>query len=79
MPNSTGSGYSSAAAGGPGMWPPQHWQGGDGQPPQGQPNMAGQAAANHQAQPEEFSDMLRMLDPQPEFSDLSGMFNTFTD
>lgn len=59
------------------MWP-QHWQGGAAeatQNPQGQhpPPPNGQ-------QNEEFSDVLRMLDPPgQEFNDLSGMFNTFQD
>lgn len=62
---------------GQGMWP-QHWQGGAAeatQNPQGQPPPPPNGQQN-----EEFSDVLRMLDPPgQEFNDLSGMFNTFQD
>lgn len=86
---------STSGAAGTGLWPPSHWQGnaGDGTQSQTQagpqgptqgPAPSSQAQATtpqQQPQTEEFSDMFRMLDQQggPEFSDLSGMFNTFTD
>lgn len=58
------------------LWPPG-WQGGANDGTQGQ------AGPQHQPgnqQEENFSEMFRMLDQQgQEFSDLSGMFNTFTD
>ncbi|XP_022333898.2 aryl hydrocarbon receptor nuclear translocator homolog isoform X2 [Crassostrea virginica] len=62
---------------GQGMWPP-HWQGGAAEAPQ---NPQGQQAPPPNGQQnEEFSDVLRMLDPPgQEFNDLSGMFNTFQD
>ena len=60
------------------MWQPS-WQGAN---PDGaqQPPTAQHPAGPQQQQEENFSDMFRMLDQQgQEFSDLSGMFNTFTD
>ncbi|KAJ8304768.1 hypothetical protein KUTeg_018351 [Tegillarca granosa] len=80
---------SAAGSGASGMWHTPHWQGGDGgqqqtqqqappPPPQGQSQ--GTTQQQQQQQTEEFSDMLSMLaQPGPEFSDLSGMFNSFTD
>lgn len=59
------------------MWQ-QGWQGGanDGS----QPQAGTQQHQQGNQQDENFSDMFRMLDQQgQEFSDLSGMFNTFTD
>lgn len=71
--------YGPATASAPNMWP--HWQGSESVPtsqaagPSGAP---APGAPGHPPQQEEFSDMLRMLDQQStEFSDLSGMFNTF--
>ncbi|XP_052283469.1 aryl hydrocarbon receptor nuclear translocator homolog isoform X2 [Dreissena polymorpha] len=70
-PNSASPG----AQGGGGMWQ-SGWQSGatEGQPPQG----GGDAPGGQQE--ENFSEMFRILDQQgQEFTDLSGMFNTFTD
>lgn len=62
------------------MWQASNWQGAGSD---GSQNTQTGNQAHHpgnQQQPEEFSDMFRMLDQQgQEFSDLSGMFNTFTD
>ncbi|KAL3865960.1 hypothetical protein ACJMK2_043304 [Sinanodonta woodiana] len=64
-----------------GMWQPSSWQQGGAN--DGNPVQQGQAGTQQNQpgqQPEEFSDMFRMLDQQgQEFSDLSGMFTTFTD
>lgn len=80
---------SAAGSGASGMWHAPHWQGGDAGQQQGQqqappPPPQGQSqgtAQQQQQQTEEFSDMLSMLAQPggPEFSDLSGMFNSFTD
>lgn len=59
------------------MWQ-QGWQGGANDGSQPQAGTQQHPAGNQQD--ENFSDMFRMLDQQgQEFSDLSGMFNTFTD
>lgn len=49
------------------------------QQPQHQQQQSHQQQQQHpqQQQPEEFSDVLRMLEPQTEFSDLGGMFHSF--
>ena len=41
------------------------------------PENVQQQQQQQQQQPEEFSDVLRMLEPQTEFSDLGGMFHSF--
>ena len=72
--------HASPGGSGQGMWPPQ-WQGGASEGQQAASGQQVQQAAPQQpgsTQNEEFSDMFRMLDPPgQEFSDISGMFNTF--
>ncbi|XP_050403551.1 aryl hydrocarbon receptor nuclear translocator homolog isoform X2 [Patella vulgata] len=65
-----------SSPGNPNMWP--QWQGAqtDGNPQTNPQTTATQPQSNT----EEFGDMFRMLDqPASEFTDLSGMFNTFTE
>ncbi|ESO87565.1 hypothetical protein LOTGIDRAFT_166445, partial [Lottia gigantea] len=65
-----------SSPGNPNLWP--QWQGAQSSDNNQQNPQA--TAPQSQTNPEEFGDMFRMLDqPATEFTDLSGMFNTFTE